>query len=701
MTPIMRKRIFLFTLCFWGFYASSRAQTDSIPDPPADLETTIEDFSQETDAASFDFEELSENLRFYARHPLNLNKVSPEELGSLGLLTDLQVVQFFAYRQRVGPLVSIYELQAVPGFEVSDIQKILPFVQVGAPSFRLYQKWSEWFRGGDNQLILRWSRGLQKSAGFQSEGGESPAFAGDPNRFYLRFRHSAGTRLSYGITAEKDAGEAFFRGANRQGFDFYSAHFFVRDLSPTLRTLALGDYQLRLGQGLLIQNGFATGKNSLTMDIKKTAPVLRRYASVNESDFMRGVAAGFEWGEKWRAVPFISFRKLDANLLFLPDSLSEASPEFGVSSIQTSGLHRTTSEIADKNAIGKWTAGGRLERFFQSGKVAANVVFYQFDQPVLPTIRPYNQFYFSGKKGWAASLDYEHTFRNLHFFGETARSQNGAIATANGLLVSLDETLGLAFFYRRYPRHFQSVNPKSFGESRQARNESGLYMGLEWRPFVRWKIQAYYDFWRRPWLTFIADAPSDGQEWLAKVTFEKRKKWTAYLRLRGERKYQNARADSPLNRPVPTFQFQSRLHWAIAVTGDLELRTRLDWGWFSEQNQPRQTGFTLFQDLIWKPRDLPFSMSTRYALFDTGGFDVRYYHYENDLLQNFSIPAYYNEGSRFYVNFRFRVARFAWLEARYAQTYWNNQTAFGTGNDQIDGSLRSEIKVQASWFFGS
>ena len=108
----------------------------------------------------------------------------------------------------------------------------------------------------------------------------------------------------------------------------------------------------------------------------------------------------------------------------------------------------------------------------------------------------------------------------------------------------------------------------------------------------------------------------------------------------------------------------------------------------------------LFQDLIYKPKSLPFSFTTRFAYFDTPGFDVRFYAYENDILNSFSVPPYYNRGTRFYFNLRFKGIRNLTLEARYAQTFWRGEEGFSVGTtDEILGPTRSEVKAQVKYIF--
>ncbi len=55
---------------------------------------------------------------------------------------------------------------------------------------------------------------------------------------------------------EKDAGEEFFTGSNKQGFDYYSGHFYLKNISQNVHSVALGDFQVYFGQGLTIWGGF-------------------------------------------------------------------------------------------------------------------------------------------------------------------------------------------------------------------------------------------------------------------------------------------------------------------------------------------------------------------------------------------------------------------------------------------------------------
>lgn len=102
----------------------------------------------------------------------------------------------------------------------------------------------------------------------------------------------------------------------------------------------------------------------------------------------------------------------------------------------------------------------------------------------------------------------------------------------------------------------------------------------------------------------------------------------------------------------------------------------------------------IYQDVIWRPENIPWSLTARYALFDTDTFDERIYAYENDVLYAFSVPAYYYKGSRAYLLFRYQASRRLECWLRYGMTWFANTNSLGSGLDEITGDTRSEIKVQ-------
>jgi hypothetical protein len=110
-------------------------------------------------------------------------------------------------------------------------------------------------------------------------------------------------------------------------------------------------------------------------------------------------------------------------------------------------------------------------------------------------------------------------------------------------------------------------------------------------------------------------------------------------------------------------------------------------------NTPEK-GMIISQDVLFKPKNLPFDLSLRYVLFDTDSYDTRLYSYENNALYVFAVPAYYYQGSRAYAMIRYSFLKHCDLWVRYGVFIYNNRSSIGSGAEQIQGSKKSDITVQ-------
>lgn len=682
------------------------AQTDSIaPAATGVQEDQIEDFIQSTgEESDFDFNTVFENLAFYESHPLDLNECSREDLSDLNLLTELQVNNLMQYRLDVGKLIALYELQAVPGFDLPSIRRILPYVSVGGDWLTTRIPFKKLITSGENTFFMRWDRVLEEKHGYSPlvPGQSTSRYLGDANHYYLRFKHNFSNRFSAGFTAEKDPGEPFFAGQNKNGFDYYSAHLYWRDPFKGVKALAIGDFMISFGQGLVLFNGFAPGKSSTVTNIKRNAKVIRPYTSVNEASFMRGAAATFSLSKKMSLTTFASYRYRDANVLAVDttDLLGE-DPSF--SSLQLSGLHRTTSEMADKNALQQFAGGGCLDFEGDQLHVSGNILYNRFDKTLKRAPALYNQYQFSGNQLINASIDYSYLYRNINFFGETAISDNGAVATVNGILMSLDKTFDLSLLHRYLPRNYQVIAPNPFAESSSGSNEQGLYLGIQYRPGNKWLLSAYADIWKHPWLRFNVDAPSVGSEYLVRLTYTRKKEMDVYFQFKLKTTEKNASAGeadySRVAQLVEATRLQARFQLSYKINPFLELRNRIEYSWYKAGIGPSYQGYLVYQDAIFKPKDFPLSLTARVALFDTDGYNARIYAYENDILYSFSVPPYYGKGIRYYLNLRYRASKLLTIEAQIAQTRYSHQDVISSGLEAIMASHKTLVKGQVTFHF--
>lgn len=660
-------------------------------DVPATLPVTeqaLENLTEVNEDAETEDDAYLQQLQHFIEDPINLNTAGESDLNELRILTPLQIHHLFSYRKLFGNFINIYELQAVPGWDVSLIRKIRPYITV-ANTISLPASFKARIKNGENTLLARVTQVLERSKGYLLDSSTANNFyPGNPQKFLLRYKYQYKNILQYGVTAEKDAGEQFFKGKQKAGFDFYSAHFFARDMG-TIKSLALGDFTVNMGQGLVQWQGLAFKKSSDVLNIKRQADVLRPYNSAGEILFHRG--AGITIKKRYlETTAFISYRKLDAN--FHVDTLNN---EDYVSSLQISGYHRTASEAADKNTQGQFTFGGNLSLNKNNFHIGVNGIHYNFKYPIIRAAELYNKFALTGNNWSNYSIDYSYTFKNMHFFGEAASDKNFNKAFINGLLLNVDSRVDMSFVYRRISRSYQSLYTNAFTESTFPNNESGFYTGISIAPANGWKIDAYADMYYFPWLKFRVNAPAAGKDYLVQLTYKPNKQVEIYSRYRTERKAINYNPDELTLNPVIIKPRQNwRTQFNYRISSSVTFRSRVELLWYDRKGAAPENGFLFYTDLIYKPLLKPYSANIRLQYFETNGYNSRLYAYENDVLYGFSIPVFYDKGYRYYVNLKYEVSKKISFWLRVAQTIYRDKDINGSDLDEINSNKRTEFKIQ-------
>ncbi len=645
-----------------------------------------------------DFNALFDRLIYLLDHPLNLNTASKDELDDLMLLNDVQINQLLKHIEKNGKLISIYEIQSLPTWDITTIQQVLPFIYVSDRFTDPHLTFSQLMKSSSNELYLRWAKISEKQQGYVADANGNKAYLGSNDRLYSRYRFKSANNVSIGLTGSKDPGEEFFKGSQKNGFDFYSGHFYLNNIG-IIKHLVVGDYQTSFGQGLTIGMGPAFGKTANVLGIKRPGYQFKPFTSVNESQFLRGFATTLNFKPLELSL-FYSNKKLDANITTNGDTTQAADDGNVVSSLQTSGLHNTPSLLADKKVFGEQILGGDItyrKRAFDIGIVGYAV---NYKGALQQTFQYYNQFDFNGARNSVTGLHYSAVLRNINFFGENSISLNKGIGTINGMILSVDPKLGLVFAHRYYQKQFQNIYSNAFGEGSTPSNESGFYMGAEMKPNTKWMINAYADLFSSSWLRYNVNGPSAGNEVLAQVAWKPNKQTEIYFRIRQRNKQYNTTATvNDVKNLVTRTQTNYRINISHKMNAAWSLHSRFEEVVIQNENQPTQFGFLLFQDIIYQPHMSPFSFNVRYAIFNTDNFDTRIYAYENDILYYYSIPSYYYRGSRIYFNIRYQYKKWfdAWIKV--GQWLYDNKTTVGSGNDLINANHKTDIRLQLRFSF--
>ena len=659
------------------------------------IEDRIEFIAENNDSENTDYSELHDVLLFYLEHPININKSSKEELMDFGLLSNEQINAILNHRNVFGLLLNIFELQVLDQFERSDFELIRPFITVKGGLDHSQITLSKILKNCAHEYFIMTSSTIEKQKGYtqptKPDSQLNNLYIGDPYRVYTRYRIRFKQNLSLGIIGEKDAGEDFFGNYN-SGFDFYSAHAFWKS-KGTINKVAFGDYQLQFGQGLCIWSGLGFGKSSDMSTLKRNARGLSPYSSVDENNFFRGIALGgeinnFDW------TLFASSKNIDANIVEADSNLTTSNSELTFSSFQRSGFHRTINEFEDKDAIKAKHFGANIKFEKDQLKISASILKSNFNASLQQNERSYNQFGFSGNQNLVVALDFDWNFQNFNFFAEVCRDINGDLAYVAGTLAAIDPKLSVAILQRFYPRDFNALSANPVMESSRPSNEKGIMLGMDYLPSKIWKLSAYFDRFEFPWLRFLVDAPSSGFDAFLQLKWQPHRRLASYFRYRFRKKAENIN-DPNARIDYPEDVIRTNLRWNLEykISNSFRLKNRIEWIKRKEVFKTNESGILLLQDVIFQPLQSTVSIKIRYALFDTHSYESRIYAYENDLIYNYSIPAYYGQGVRYYALLRWKASKKLELWVRYAQSKFKDVESLLSGLNEIAGNRRSDIKM--------
>jgi hypothetical protein len=636
-------------------------------------------------------EALYAELSYLTDHPVDLNVVTAEQLRKLPFLSDTHIESILAYRKRYGYMATVYELKAIEDLDFQTIELLLPFVYIGTKKVdkRPFTV-DNLLKHGNNELQIRYDPLLQQKKGYRSQPDSvldknpNRSYLGEPFYQSLRYSYTFDERLQFGLVAEKDAGEPFWNKRHK-GYDFYSFHLLLKDMR-WLKSLALGDYKVSFGQGLVISNEFTPSRNAIVAQAERRTYGFRRHFSTNESDFFRGAAATARWGKVDFSF-FYSYRKVDGNRV---DSNT-------VSSIKTDGLHRLARERQMQQILPMQTFGGNIRYATPHARFGLTALSYSFGNYQLnPDPKPYNLFFFRGRSNTNLSVDYLLSNRYLKFFGETAISANTAPATLNALQFTPTSGFTFLLLHRYYDKKYQAYYGDAFSQNSTVQNEQGFYLALQFTPFAYWKLSTYADFFRFPWLRYGVDAPSSGNEYMAQIDYTQLKNVSFYLRYKYKQKEQNATMPNKASAAIiPNKQRRLRLQSQYKIHV-FTCKSAVD-GVLYDQESRRSTGYMLAQSIGWKPGSSPFQADIYASYFHTDDYNARLSSYEKNILYAFNTAQLYGKGARLSTTLRWDLPVHLSLFAKLAYTRYADRDRIGTALEEIEGNQKTDLSLLLRW----
>jgi hypothetical protein len=685
------KRHFLLSLFLSSVIINTFCQ--EIPKREIDLEKFANAiFSQPNTEANYN--QIYESLFQYYRNPLDINKANKEDFAALYFLSPLQINELMKYRNQNGDFISEYELQAVPNFDLNTIEKLLPFVSIKRNENITNLKQSL-VNSDQHYLICSYEQTLEPPKGFVvADSLTNQKFLGNRGRYFLRYALQKRQHTSFGFTAASDVGEPVaWNPANKQyGMDFYSGHlaFFNRG---KIKNLTLGDYNVMIGQGLVMSAGYFLGKGAETVTtIKRGNAGIRPYAGSLASGFLRGIATTLELGN-FEMTSFMSHKRLDGNITF--DTLNASTTDNSVgTALYYSGLHRTKTEIKNKETISQKIAGTHL--VFNSNnknlRLGVNAVYTNFN-PAISNQKSYYPYFYKGNEFFHVGSEFNYYWENLNFFGEFSHASTGGNAFIAGLVASLMPTIDFSMLVRNYDGNFYSFYGNSFGEISSNRNEKGIYWGIKFIPTKNIVVNGYFDKFVSPTSSFRTGASSDGFGYLLRSELLYSKTISFQLQYREEQKMLYQSAENAYFLSIYR-NFFGLLNYEFEKWLDFQSRIQFT----NYKYVANSKGFAIMQDINFKIHK-KLKVTARFSIFDTEDYASRAYVMEKNPLWSFGLQPYYGVGTRNYMQIQYKMNKKLDIWLKLARFDYRFQDAISSGINEISGNSKTEFTAQLKYDF--
>lgn len=659
------------------------------------LEEIAEQLITNDEDNAYQWENLFEELSDLKENPLNINSATKEQLERFPFLNSQLIENILYYLYKYGAMVSINELMVVEDMDLATFRLLKPFItcqpleeKTHTPTLKSILKY------GKQELSARMDIPLYTRAGYQPF--TSDYIKENPNKCYLgpSFYHNLRYKFRYtdkvyiGFTAEKDPGEPFFAGNNKKGYDYYSPYFYIRDFGK-IRALALGNYRLNYGYGLVMNTDFNMGKTTALNTLLNRESGIKKHSSTDEYNYFQGIAGSIQLSEHFTADAFYSYRQMDG----IVDNRF-------ITSLKEDGYHRIPRDYEKKNSLTNQLIGSNIQYNGKNFELGLTAVYNFFNKVLNPTYRPYNKYYPRGSDFFNLGANYKFFLKKLTWMGEVAMDKDRRMAALNTLRYRPKANFQLIAMHRFYDVAYQSMYARSVGEGSIVQNESGFYLGMEADELWYFKLTAYIDFFYFPWKKYqMTKNGTRGIDGVIQLDYSPTHELDMFIRYRYKNKFKDYNPAEGDKITVPYIQQKGRYQLTYSPNDELVLKTTADVVYNAYQHKDPSKGFLIKQSIGYKFPKLPLQLDASVAWFKTDDYASRITVYEKSLLYSFSMPSFYGEGERFSFNTRYELNKQIVLQGKYACTHYRDREVISSGLEQIEGNLKSDLYFQVQFKF--
>ena len=408
------------------------------------VEDVLEDiFNQLSEDGDLAYEDIEEELLSIAENPMDLNKVTGEDLSRLMFLSDEQIDAILMYQYQHG-FREVYELQLIDCLKDYEIRNLLPFVEVKGERLEVKGKemyFREVFHYAKHEMTLR------------VDARNMEDFVGDPMYGKLRYRFNYQNRVQAGVTIDRATGVPWEK-IN------YGGYIQLKDIGP-MRTIVAGNYQASFGYGLVVGSPFKRGKSAYIQSTATTDEGLKKFSSVGDSyNYFHGVGATAR--VKWADLSaFYSLRQ---------------------------GKEDAWNHVVGVNATARW-------RKLKVGVTGVETLGLLGDEAKGERDMGYGQL--------AMGANVRYNWGKVDLWGEVAAShaEQWGWATILGVRVNPISDLNLLAIYRYYSPEYNNIYANALSSKTRVYNEHGGYLGVEYNRLKNWQLSLFGDVWKEGYET--------------------------------------------------------------------------------------------------------------------------------------------------------------------------------------------------------
>ena len=408
------------------------------------VEDVLEDiFNQLSEDGDLAYEDIEEELLSIAENPMDLNKVTGEDLSRLMFLSDEQIDAILMYQYQHG-FKELYELQLIDCLKDYEIRNLLSFVEVKGERLEVKGKemyFREVFHYAKHEMTLR------------VDARNMEDFVGDPMYGKLRYRFNYQNRVQAGVTIDRATGVPWEK-IN------YGGYIQLKDIGP-MRTIVAGNYQASFGYGLVVGSPFKRGKSAYIQSTATTDEGLKKFSSVGDSyNYFHGLGATAR--VKWADLSaFYSLRQ---------------------------GKEDAWNHVVGANATARW-------KKLKVGVTGVETLGLLGDEAKGERDMGYGQL--------AMGANVRYNWGKVEVWGEVAAShaEHWGWGTIMGVRVNPISDLNLLAIYRYYSPEYNNIYANALSSKTRVYNEHGGYLGVEYNRLKNWQLSLFGDVWKEGYET--------------------------------------------------------------------------------------------------------------------------------------------------------------------------------------------------------